>query len=107
MKKLLRVDYHSNPNMPDDCNHIGHGSKLTGQSYKEFTNEADAIRFWGACSWPITKLQEVYAHELAKYVNRICIEEAESEPDEIEEFIHSQRDMYELVDSSINFEELD
>lgn len=106
-KKLLRVDYHSNPNMPEDYNHIGRGSELTGQSFKEFTEESEAIRFWGACSWPITKLQEVYNHELAEYVNKICMEEAESEPNEIEEFIHSQREVYEVIDSSINFEDLD
>ena len=104
-QETLRVYYHNNPNLPEDCNHIGLKAHLTGQSYKEFINLDEAELFWMECGWPITQLHELSNHPQAKQINDVCMEEVEAQPDDIEEFIHSQRDMYELVDD-VNFEEL-
>jgi hypothetical protein len=107
MKKLLRVDYHCDPNMPDDINHIGLKARLTGQAYKEFDSLDKAEMFWLECGWPITQLCEICTEDWCKAVNDACKHEVDAQPDEIEEFIHNQRDMYELVDESINFEDLE
>lgn len=103
--KLLRVDYHSDPNLPEDINHTGLKARLTGQSFKEFNSLDKAELFWMECGWPITQLCDICTEEWCKEVNAACMSEVEAQPDEIEEFIRSQRDMYELVED-LNFEEL-
>ena len=101
----LRVYYHSNPNLPEDCNHIGLKARLTSQSYKEFNTLDQAEMFWLECGWPITQLQDLSNCPEAKLINQVCMSEVDAQPDEIEEFIHNQRDLYELVED-INFDEL-
>jgi hypothetical protein len=98
-KNLIRIDYHSNPNYPKDSNHLGLNAHLTGQDYKEFTDLNEALMFWFECGNPITPLCAICDEDWCSRVNKACKQEVEAQPKELEEYIKSQRDSYELVEN--------
>jgi len=105
---MIAIKYNSNPDAPQEYNHyIGFGGSATFREVvtKEFDTTDQALAFWQNCAYPITTLDEIPLNfdittlkELDKEFKNL------PKLDTMEEYIHNQRDMYN-VDSEVEIYE--